>query len=202
LFMGQEWGATAPFLFFTDHGAELGAAVTEGRRNEFAGFAGFNDPARRRAIPDPQEEVTFCRSRLDWSEVAAEPHASLLRLHRALLAFRSTTRAMRTTDRCDLGVDALDEVTIALWRGIRGTSRALIVTRAAGAGIVSVPAGAGPVHNWAVVLTTNDSAFAPERAVPPRIAVGHDAITISFDGPATVLLRVEQDVAERDARHR
>ncbi len=55
LFMGQEWAASSPFLFFTDHHAELGRQVTEGRRREFARFASFSDPSVREKIPDPQE---------------------------------------------------------------------------------------------------------------------------------------------------
>jgi len=50
LFMGQEWGATTPFQFFTDHTADLGRAVAAGRREEFRRFAAFADPARREAI--------------------------------------------------------------------------------------------------------------------------------------------------------
>ena len=53
LFMGEEWGASTPFLFFCDFEPELAKLVTEGRRNEFASFAAFSDPARRDRIPDP-----------------------------------------------------------------------------------------------------------------------------------------------------
>ena len=53
LFMGQEWAATAPFQYFTDHVPELGKLVTEGRRNEFRRFAAFADPKLRDQIPDP-----------------------------------------------------------------------------------------------------------------------------------------------------
>ena len=84
LFMGEEWGASAPFQYFTDHeDPELGKAVSEGRRNEFAAF-GWN-PAD---VPDPQAEATFQRSRLDWSERDREPHRSLLAWHRRLIAAR------------------------------------------------------------------------------------------------------------------
>jgi malto-oligosyltrehalose trehalohydrolase len=63
LFMGEEVGATAPFQFFTDHEGELAAAVREGRRKEFAGFARFDDETKRSEIPDPNEAATFERSR-------------------------------------------------------------------------------------------------------------------------------------------
>src|SRR5690606_34312305 len=62
LFMGQEWAASTPFLFFTDHEPELGEQVVRGRREEFKGFAAFCDEAARERIPDPQAEATFLRS--------------------------------------------------------------------------------------------------------------------------------------------
>ncbi|HEY8548102.1 MAG TPA: malto-oligosyltrehalose trehalohydrolase [Acidimicrobiales bacterium] len=84
LFQGEEWGASTPFLYFTDHDdPELGRAVSEGRRREFADFGW--DPA---SVPDPQDPATFRRSVLCWEEVAEPGHAALLRWHRALIALR------------------------------------------------------------------------------------------------------------------
>ncbi len=57
--MGEETASRTPFLFFTDHDAELGARVREGRRKEFAHFAAFADPAQRARIPDPNDAATF-----------------------------------------------------------------------------------------------------------------------------------------------
>ncbi|WP_420473564.1 malto-oligosyltrehalose trehalohydrolase [Noviherbaspirillum sp. ST9] len=63
LFMGEEFGATQPFLYFTSHlTSELADAVRKGRRQEFARFSAFSDPARRERIPDPNEEQTFRQS--------------------------------------------------------------------------------------------------------------------------------------------
>ncbi len=84
LFQGEEWGATAPFQYFTEHeDPDLGRAVSEGRRREFAGFGWQPED-----VPDPQAPETFLRSRLDWSETAREPHASVLAWHRDLIALR------------------------------------------------------------------------------------------------------------------
>ncbi len=88
LFMGEEFGAVTPFLFFCDFGPELAAAVTAGRRREFARFARFSDPAAQAAIPDPNAPDTFARSRLDWSCIDAAPHAGWLALYRDLLGMR------------------------------------------------------------------------------------------------------------------
>jgi malto-oligosyltrehalose trehalohydrolase len=66
LFMGEEFDATSPFLFFCDFGADLADAVREGRRREFARSARFADPESRLLIPDPNDPATFECSRLDW----------------------------------------------------------------------------------------------------------------------------------------
>ena len=87
-FMGQEWAASSPFLYFTDHHDELGKGVTEGRRKEFADFLDFRDPANRALIPDPQALTTFASSRLDWTELERQPHRGTLQLYRDFLRFR------------------------------------------------------------------------------------------------------------------
>jgi malto-oligosyltrehalose trehalohydrolase len=87
LFMGQEYGAGTPFQFFCDFGPDLAAAVARGRRAEFARFAAFGGTDLDR-IPDPNDEATFARSRLDWGELAAPQHDAWHAFHRALLALR------------------------------------------------------------------------------------------------------------------
>ena len=83
LFMGQEWAASIPFRFFTDHNDELGAQVTEGRMEEFEDFSGFEGE-----VPDPQDPATFERSVLDWDEPRRPPHDGVLALYHDLLALR------------------------------------------------------------------------------------------------------------------
>jgi maltooligosyltrehalose trehalohydrolase len=99
LFMGQEWAATSPFLYFTAHNPELGALVTEGRRREFADFAEFGEHADLIKIPDPQAPETFEKSKLRWSEVGQAPHAELLRLHSAAIGLRMSDQAFRPEGR-------------------------------------------------------------------------------------------------------
>ena len=84
LFMGEEWGASTPWQFFTSHPErDLGEATARGRVEEFARMGW--DP---QAVPDPQDPATFLRSKLDWSELARSPHRELLDLHRDLIALR------------------------------------------------------------------------------------------------------------------
>ena len=97
LFMGEEWGAAQPFLFFCDFGGELAEAVRKGRREEFSRFPEFADPERVAKIPDPCAQSTFLASKLDWSRIDAEHLAyyrELLKVaprpHPAVAPFHST----------------------------------------------------------------------------------------------------------------
>ena len=81
IFMGEEWAASSPFQFFTDHEEELGKLVSEGRRNEFRDFGWQPEQ-----VPDPQDPQTFQRSRLNWNELEQEPHAAVLDWYRRLIA--------------------------------------------------------------------------------------------------------------------
>jgi maltooligosyltrehalose trehalohydrolase len=89
LFMGQEWAAPEPFLFFSDLGPDLAPHVAEGRRREFARFPEFASEATRARIPDPQAEATLRRSRLDWRARDEAPGKEWLALHRELLRLRA-----------------------------------------------------------------------------------------------------------------
>ncbi len=86
LFMGEEWGATTPWQFFTSHPEpELGEATATGRIAEFSRMGW--DPA---VVPDPQDPDTFTRSHLDWSELEDEDHRRILQLYRDLARLRRT----------------------------------------------------------------------------------------------------------------
>lgn len=88
LFMGEEYAASTPFLYFCDFEGDLARAVTEGRRNEFSRFARFADPNQRSRIPDPNALATFQASQLDWAERDLAPHAHWLAFYRRLLGIR------------------------------------------------------------------------------------------------------------------
>jgi maltooligosyltrehalose trehalohydrolase len=88
LFMGDEFAAVQPFLYFCDFGPELAASVTDGRRREFERFAQFADPEARERIPDPNDPKTFVASKLRWSDRDRRPHREWLDLTRQLLELR------------------------------------------------------------------------------------------------------------------
>jgi maltooligosyltrehalose trehalohydrolase len=84
IFQGEEWAASAPFLYFTNHvDADLGRRVSEGRKSEFAAFGWDPDE-----VPDPQDPATFLRSKLDWQELDRAPHRDVLQWYRELIALR------------------------------------------------------------------------------------------------------------------
>lgn len=97
LFMGEEFGAVTPFLFFCDFGPDLANAVTEGRRREFARFVKFADPAARERIPDPNAQASFTRSQLDWSCLEQPSHQAWFRLYQTLLSIRQLHVVPRLT---------------------------------------------------------------------------------------------------------
>ncbi len=185
LFMGQEWAATTPFFYFTDHHPELGRAVRDGRAREFRKYLDFNDADRLALIPDPQEESTFLLGKLDWPERDAEPHASAVRLHRALLGLRRADPAFRggTHRAFPLGDEAL-----AYRLGIGTDAELVAVVRLKGSGNIPldrawVDAGRGP----SVVLTTEDAPFAADPA-PIGIEDG-GGLVLRFDRPGAVVFR-------------
>jgi maltooligosyltrehalose trehalohydrolase len=93
LFQGEEWAASAPFQYFTNHDEELGKLVSEGRRKEFAAF-GWNP----NDVPDPQALATFERSKLNWEERSRPPHAEILDWYKRLIALRRSTPDLNDPD--------------------------------------------------------------------------------------------------------
>ncbi|GAT09496.1 malto-oligosyltrehalose trehalohydrolase [Mycolicibacterium novocastrense] len=84
LFMGEEWGSSSPFQFFSSHPEpELARATAEGRKREFAEHGWDADE-----IPDPQDPETFLRSKLKWDEIDEGDHGRLRRVYRELIALR------------------------------------------------------------------------------------------------------------------
>jgi 1,4-alpha-glucan branching enzyme len=84
LFMGEEFNAGTPFLYFCDFGAELAHKVSEGRKREFAAFERFGGAE----IPEPNAEQTFIASKLPWAQTRAPAHREWLELYRRLLKLR------------------------------------------------------------------------------------------------------------------
>ncbi len=164
LFMGQEWAASTPFLYFTDHEPELGALVSAGRREEFKRFRAFSDPAVRARIPDPQAPETFARSRLRWDERKEGYHARVLGLYRSLLALRRSDPVLRDPARERLTADTVGSVLrVRRWKG--DATRTLL------ANFSDTPVALGPLaHDRPRVLFTSGEPGS-EGVVAPWTAV-------------------------------
>lgn len=92
LFMGQEFSASAPFLYFADHQQPLRGQVQQGRTQFLGQFPGATSADARASLPDPGDEQSFLTSKLDWSECRDGPP---LRLHRDLLRLRREDPVIR-----------------------------------------------------------------------------------------------------------
>jgi maltooligosyltrehalose trehalohydrolase len=136
IFMGQEWSASSPFLYFTDHNRELGKLVVKGRRDEFKQFSHFTDPAMRHKIPSPQDRSTFEKSRLKWHELDKKPHAQFLNLYRDLLKLRHFHPALRSPNRANFSAQQLSDSVLRLVR-----KNIEVVVNLGGAACVDVPKG-------------------------------------------------------------
>jgi len=190
LWMGQEWAASAPFQYFTNHPEELGRLVTEGRRQEFGKFSAFADPEVRERIPDPQAPETFERSKLDWSERDQMPHAGMLALHRALLHLRRTHPALRRRARGSFAVAAVGGNGLAMRRtGDDGSALLLLASFGgelemdlAAADETRAPDGLA----WDVHLATEEGRFGGE--MEGDLVTLTPAGRLAMRGPGAVVL--------------
>ncbi len=191
LFMGQEWAASTPFLYFTDHEPDLGKKVTHGRRQEFRHFSAFSDPKVRETIPDPQAEETFAVSKLRWEERDLQPHAEILKLYQALLQFRRTEPALQSADPENFSCVAAGDSIVVLERRKEGAPAVLVICHFQGEHTLdttsldmqSIKAG----KEWEIVLTTEDQAYAMDFKQPKVVL--KPAPVIQFFGPVAVILR-------------
>lgn len=162
IWMGQEWAASSPFQYFTDHPAELGALVSAGRLEEFGQFPAFSDPYARVFVPDPQAESTFLRSKLLWTERDEQPFAGVLDLYTTLLQLRRAHPALRIRARKSFTVESLGEGALALRREAGNDTiltvvnlRGEISCRLNGPTVLSPPA----VDFWKPLLTSEQPRF-------------------------------------------
>lgn len=139
LFMGEETASRTPFLFFTDHGPGLADAVREGRRNEFAKFPAFADPASRARIPDPNAPETFA---------ASVPHADPERgaareaLYRRLLQLRASAIVPRLEGTRAISAEVVGpKAVVARWRLGDGARLTLATNLDSQPVTVDLPAG-------------------------------------------------------------
>ncbi len=194
LFQGQEWAASTPFLFFTDHNEELGKLITAGRRREFKGFAAFADEASITRIPDPQAGTTFQNSKLNWDEADAEPgsvHAGVLALYCEALRLRREELALRSRVRGDWRVSALNGVTALYYSAPEaGEICAVIFSLKGDASTVLGPVEATGLpektaSHFERIFSSNESRFGGDGA--PEFDAA--AQSVHFKGPGLMVLK-------------
>jgi maltooligosyltrehalose trehalohydrolase len=111
LFMGEEYAEESPFYYFISHSdKKLIKAIQEGRQKDFADFIGDA------TLPDPIEEETFLRSKLNWEIRTQDKHRIILDWHRTLISLRRTLPALRNVDKNDIQATALNQSGLVLHR--------------------------------------------------------------------------------------
>jgi maltooligosyltrehalose trehalohydrolase len=184
LFMGQEYGETAPFQYFVSHTEEwLVEAVRTGRREEFAAFGWEGD------VPDAQDPATFHRSTLDWSLRDHPDHRPLLDLHRELLALRRRHPAIAGPDAGEAtpsrhGAEAL------AWHRRAVDHEVVVVVNPGDAPVEVALARPGP---WRVVLDTADERFAGPGADDDPTWGGPDGLAGTIGPRRVVVLDRDRD---------
>ncbi len=161
IFMGEEFAASSPFQYFTDHEPDLGKLVSAGREKEFGGLGRTEDHPD--PVPDPQDEATFLRSKLDLSE--RETNAPMLALYTELLRLRRDDPVLRVQDRARTRAAGLDDAVLALHRWTDDGHRLLLANTGPDAARVAwadLPASLGLPSGdpaWSPVLATGDDRF-------------------------------------------
>lgn len=189
LFQGQEFCASAPFLYFADHEPELAKSVQNGRLEFLAQFPSLATPEARSCIPAPHELSTFERCKLDLSE--RERHAPCYALHRDLLRLRREDPVFLAQGGGGLDGAVLTPETFVLrfFSPERdGDDRLLLVNLGRDLHLVPVPEpllGSPEGARWEVLWSSEDPRYGGCGAAPPEDKEGGWRIP----GHAAVVLR-------------
>jgi maltooligosyltrehalose trehalohydrolase len=187
LFMGQEWAATAPFPYFTDHPGEIGEKIRDGRLKEFSEKNAVYGTEVLARMPDPQAESTFSLAKLKWEEREQAAHASVLALYRECLRLRAGEPLFQSPDRERWGVAALDDVLALRWSA-RDRDWLLVFS-------LTTPderiiddrfVRARPGRRWQLVLASNEKRFGGPGV---REATGGENGALVLISPGAMLLR-------------
>jgi maltooligosyltrehalose trehalohydrolase len=173
LFMGEEYGETAPFLYFVSHSDPgLVEAVRSGRRDEFRHFSWEGEP------PDPQDEQTFIASRLHWEKRSQGEQAALLDFYRHVIRLRKETPAFSEPDRSRLAVTiAADShvLVVRQWNGpVRSHACVLFNLGTDDAKVVpSMPEG-----RWKRVVDSADEVWSGPGTLIPAVLRSGDGLSL------------------------
>lgn len=180
LFMGEEFAASTPFLYFCDFGPELAHQVAEGRRAEFGQFAAFASAAARAAIPDPNAESSFSASRLRWDELARDPHRQWHAQVREMLRLRRDHLFALFAHGCPAGESTVDNGNTLRLCWPLGQE-----PRAAGTRRLHLLAHFGADAARGVTPAPGRLLYALDTDIPPSGSwmLKPGAVVLTFDGP-------------------
>jgi maltooligosyltrehalose trehalohydrolase len=186
LFQGQEFRASAPFLFFADHNPKLAPKVHAGRREFLSQFASAATPEVQALIADPADEQTFLRSKLDPNERAK--HADALRLHHDLIRLSREDPVFAQQDAKNLhGAVLSDDALVLRWFAADGDDRLLLVNLGLDLHIATAPEPllAPPRgQRWCMIWTSGDPLYGGDGTAEPEredgwLVPGHEAIVLA-----------------------
>ncbi len=176
LFMGEEYGEDAPFLYFISHSdPDLVKAVRGGRKNEFNAFSWEVEP------PDPQGVETFLKSKINWGKREIGDHRVLLDFYKRLIKLRKETPALSNLDKCSLDVCGFEKDKILSVRRWKDNSHAFYVfnfNKEEMKHKISLPEGRWPEGKWKKVLDSSDSAYNGQGASAHNVINITEEITL------------------------
>ena len=206
IFMGQEWAASTPFLFFTDHAGELGRQVSEGRRKEFAA-AGINQRLAPEDVPDPQLPDTFFRSKLVWEEIRQCPHARVIELYQRCLAERRSWLRGKVLDRDAWSVTAHGRAIALRYHAADEPERLVLSSLQPEARLeLTTSPLLRPPHGYRWQLALDSGAIEDEMGIGsstfggPLPSESEELDELRFRSPATVLLVAKATTANAGLR--
>ena len=195
LFQGQEFGATAPFLYFADHNPELAEQVRKGRGEFLSQFPSIGHGNGHLSLDDPAARETFERSRLDLGE--RRRHATHYRLYRDLIALRRCdpvlSRAVHAEDTTRIdGAVLSDHAFVIRWFATDGNDRLLVVNLGRDMSLEVAPepllAPPAPEMEWQRLWHSEDECYGGRGAAPPEREDANKVITWRIPAESATLL--------------
>jgi maltooligosyltrehalose trehalohydrolase len=187
LFMGEEYGELAPFQYFVSHeDAGLIEAVRRGRAAEFEAFRWHGE------LPDPQDEQTFLRSKLNWKLRTDGKHRQLRDFYKELLRLRSEIPALAHLDKTSQEVISIPEQKVLLIRRWRGSSQ-VIAAFHFGDGLAKITATVPP-GRWKNELHSTDKKWGAEGSKQPDAIITDGELKLSL-GPWAFAVYIQTEAA-------
>jgi maltooligosyltrehalose trehalohydrolase len=180
IFMGEEYGETAPFLYFISHSDKsLIEAVRKGRREEFAAFRWEGE------IPDPQDEATFLRSRIDPRLCGSGHHKTLLAFYRELLLLRKDHPVLSWLSKEDMEVMAFESEKVFFVRRWKGTGQtAMILHFGSAPASLALPL---PPGRWEKLVDSSEGRWGGTGASLPESLRSHGSVALALTAKSLVL---------------